>query len=178
METPVFVKNDPWLQPFEEPIKRRIEHFQSTLDYLSGIFGDLYQMAGGFNYYGLHEEDNFYRLREWAPNATQIFLVGDFNHWQCNDKYKFERKDNGNWEVLISKEELKHGALFKLHLFWDGGEGMRLPSYINRVVQDEETKLFSAQVWKPKEEFKWEDDDFKPDVNPLLIYEGACRNVL
>ncbi|MGQ1786521.1 alpha-amylase family glycosyl hydrolase [Saccharicrinis sp. GN24d3] len=172
METPIFVKNDPWLQPFEEPIKGRISHYRNKLNYLNGIFGDLYQMAGGFDYYGLHPEGDTYRLREWAPNATQIFLIGDFSQWKCDDRYRFEKKDNGNWEIYIPKSVLKHGDLFKLHVFWEGGDGLRLPSHIQRVVQDDQTKIFSAQVWQPEEEFKWEDGDFKPQVNPLLIYEG------
>ncbi|WP_066632332.1 alpha-amylase family glycosyl hydrolase [Labilibacter marinus] len=172
MDTPVFVKNDPWLQPFEEAIKGRIDHYNNKVSYLNNIFGDLYQMAGGYEYYGLHEENDFFRLREWAPNATQIFLIGEFSEWKCDDKYKFNQLDHGNWEVFIPKTVLKHGSLFKLHMFWEGGDGLRLPSYINRVVQDDETKIFSAQVWKPETEFKWEDEGFIPQVNPLLIYEG------
>ncbi|GAF04028.1 alpha-amylase family glycosyl hydrolase [Saccharicrinis fermentans] len=172
METPVFVKNDPWLQPFEESIRARISHYQNKLNYIHDIFGDLYHMAAGFDYYGLHDEGDAYRLREWAPNATKIFLTGDFSQWKCNDRYQFIKKDNGNWEIYISKSVLKHGDLFKLHVFWEGGDGLRLPSYVQRVVQDPQTKIFSAQVWHVENEFQWEDEGFKPQINPLLIYEG------
>ncbi len=172
METPVIVKKDPWLEPFEEPIKNRIKHYEDKLKYLNNIFGDLYQMAGGHHYYGLHDIGDNYCLREWAPNATQIYLIGEFSYWQCDDKYKFERKDHGNWELIIPKGSLNHGDLYKLHLFWNGGDGLRLPTYVNRVVQDEETKLFSAQVWLPEEKFNWDDEGFIPQSNPLLIYEG------
>ncbi len=172
METPALIKNDPWLQPFEESIKNRIAHYQNKLQALNDIFGDLYNMAGGHHYYGIHDVGDAYCIREWAPNATQIFLIGDFSQWKCEDRFSFEKRDHGNWEIFISKDYLKHQDIFKLHVFWDSGDGMRLPSYINRVVQDEETKIFSAQVWKPQEEFTWEDKDFKPKTDPLLIYEG------
>ena len=33
---------------------------------------------------------------------------------------------------------------------WDGGQGERIPAYATRVVQDEQTKVFSAQVWSPE----------------------------
>ncbi len=39
------------------------------------------------------------------------------------------------------------------------------------MVQDPDTKLFSAQVWNPEKPYIWSNQRFKPDVNPLLIYE-------
>ncbi len=172
MDTPVFVKNDPWLKPFESSITERIKHYSNKLDYLRDIFGDLDQMSNGYDYYGLKDIGNEILLREWAPNAKEVFLIGDFSDWKPDQNFKFTKLDNGNWEIKIPKSTLKHGDLFKLHLFWEGGDGLRLPSYINRVVQDEETKIFSAQVWAPQEDFKWEDQDFKPSVDPILIYEA------
>jgi 1,4-alpha-glucan branching enzyme len=54
---------------------------------------------------------------------------------------------------------------------WPGGSGERIPAYATRVVQDESTKIFSAQVWSPDEQYSWQVDNFVPDVKPLLIYE-------
>lgn len=45
------------------------------------------------------------------------------------------------------------------------------PAYATRVVQDEKTKIFSAQVYAPKRSYKFKVNDFKPDTKPLLIYE-------
>ena len=49
--------------------------------------------------------------------------------------------------------------------------GERIPAWSQRVVQDPDTHIFSAQVWEPKEEYKWKQTKFKPETNPLLIYE-------
>ncbi len=57
----------------------------------------------------------------------------------------------------------------KVH--WRGGEGERIPAWATRVVQDEETKIFSAQVWNPRTKHTWHDAKFKPTTSPLLIYE-------
>ena len=41
-----------------------------------------------------------------------------------------------------------------------------------RVVQDDKTKIFSAQVWHPEKQYKWKINDFKaPDTAPV-IYEA------
>ena len=66
---------------------------------------------------------------------------------------------------------MKHGDLYKLHVYWDGGEGERIPAWADRVVQDDQTKIFSAQVWCPEHEYKWRVKKFKPNTSPLLIYE-------
>ena len=110
-------------------------------------------------------------FREWAPNATEIYLVGDFNNWKENEKYKAKRIDEaGNWELKLPTKAMKHGDLFKMHVYWDGGMGERIPAWATRVVQDEETKIFSAQVWNP-EPYEWKKKTFKPNKSPLLIYE-------
>ena len=66
---------------------------------------------------------------------------------------------------------LKHGDLYKLKIHWEGGCGERIPAWANRVVQDEQTKIFSAQVWSPEKPYKMKKKTFKPATNPLLIYE-------
>ena len=68
----------------------------------------------------------------------------------------------GDWEIILPPEALKHGDLYKLSIHWEGGKGERIPSYANRVVQDDKTKIFSAQVWQPDKEYKWKIPDFKP----------------
>ena len=71
----------------------------------------------------------------------------------------------------MPEKALHHGDLYKMHVKWNGGEGERIPAWATRVVQDEMTKIFSAQVWNPKESYQWKKDKFKPQTSPLLIYE-------
>ena len=77
----------------------------------------------------------------------------------------------GDWEIILPSEALKHGDLYKLSVHWEGGKGERIPSYANRVVQDDNTKIFSAQVWHPDEEYKWKIKDFEDKTAPV-IYEA------
>ena len=120
----------------------------------------------------MHKLKRGWVFREWAPNATRLFLVGDFNEWQENEKYEAHRiEGTGNWELKLKEKDLKHGDLYKMHVYWDGGFGERIPAWTRRVVQDEQTKIFSAQVWNPAEQYVWKKETFRPKKSPLLIYE-------
>ena len=66
---------------------------------------------------------------------------------------------------------MKHGDLYKMKVYWDGGSGERIPAWCQRVVQDDTTKIFSAQVWDPAEKYVFKKKTFRPKRNPLLIYE-------
>ena len=168
------LKNDEWLQPFAPAIEGR---HQNVLNKLAELTQNgkqkLSDFATGYLYYGLHLQDKKWVLREWAPNATAIYVIGDFNGWKEEKAYAMKRiaKTPGDWELKIPAKYMKHGDLFKLSIHWDGGQGERIPAWANRVVQDEQTKIFSAQVWAPAQSYQWKVQKFKPNTSPLLIYE-------
>ena len=172
MESLNLIKNDPWLAPYESAIEGR---YQYVIDKEKSLTNNgkqtLSEMASGYLYFGLHKTAKGWIFREWAPNATAIYLIGTFNDWQKNEKYKLKKKANGVWEISLAEKLLCHGDLFKLLVEWDGGSGERIPAWIRRVVQDPETKIFSAQVWNPEVPYKFKNRKFKPKKSPLLIYE-------
>ncbi|MDE5986651.1 MAG: hypothetical protein K2H16_05155 [Prevotella sp.] len=168
------VKNDSWLEPYESAIRGRHDHAEWMINKLTnGGKHSLSDFASGYLYFGLHRDDKGrWVFREWAPNATEIYLIGDFNDWKEQKKYACKRiKGTGNWELKLPATAMKHGDLYKLKIKWEGGEGERIPAWVRRVVQDEETKIFSAQVWAPVEEYKWKKKTFRPKKDPLFIYE-------
>ncbi len=61
--------------------------------------------------------------------------------------------------------------LYKLLINWGTGSHERIPAYCRRVVQDEKTKIFSAQVWNPSSAYKWKNPS-PSKVNNPLIYEA------
>ena len=165
------LKNDPWLEPFRAAIEGRHEDALRKEKELVGDESTLNDFANGHHFFGLHREDNGWVFREWAPNATAIFMLGTFNDWTESDAFELKRKDNDVWEVKLPADAIIHGDLYKLHVYWDGGDGERIPAYANRVVQDEKSYIFSAQVWAPEQPYVFKNNDFKPDTTPLLIYE-------
>ncbi len=166
------VKNDLWLEPFEKAIVGRHEHVLFKLGELTqnGKL-TLSEFADGYLYFGLHRTKRGWVFREWAPNATSIFMVGDFSSWCELPQYELKKQDNGVWELTLPAQALHHGDHYKLFVHWDGGMGERLPAWANRVVQDPQTYIFTAQVWAPEHEYQWKKRTFRPKTNPLLIYE-------
>ena len=168
------VKNDSYLVPFNEAICGRHNHAVERIKELTFEGKQtLSDFANGYNYYGLHKTNGKWIFREWAPNATKLYLIGDFNTWERSREYQCKRIEGtaGDWELILDEDKIHHGDLFKMYVFWNGGEGERIPAWAQRVVQDEETKIFSAQVWFPEEEYQWRHKTFKPNKAPLLIYE-------
>lgn len=166
------IKNDPWLSPYAKEIENRfINTQQKEISITSNSSKNLSDFASGYLYFGLHKTDKEWVFREWAPNAKGIYLVGDFNGWKKEEAYKLYKVENGNWEIKLPLDKIKHNDLYKLVVIWDSGEGERIPAWATRVVQDPNTHIFSAQVWSPDVAYQFKFKDFKPETHPLLIYE-------
>ena len=145
--------------------------FLSIENKITGGNLSLSDFATGYLYFGLHRLTDGWVFREWAPNATAIYLIGDFNNWQKHPDYQLKKLQNGNWEVRLPEYAIAHLQLYKLLVEWEGGSGERIPAWARRVVQDEQTKIFSAQVWHPIQPYRFKNKKFKFEHDPLLIYE-------
>ena len=167
------LRDDPWLEPFEGAIEGRHEDVVRKLNELTASTGgSLTDFANAYKYFGLHKQKNGnWTFREYAPNATGIWLIGTFSDWKTEEPYRLHPLGDGTWEITLPKDALRDGDLYKMLVTWDGGQGERIPAYATRVVQDENTKIFSAQVYDPAEPYKFKVKKFSPDVKPLLIYE-------
>ena len=165
------IKDDPWLKPYEQAIAGRYAY---ALQKEKELCGDktLSDVANGHLYFGLHRTDQGWVFREWAPHATAIALIGDFNQWQENDRYALSNIGNGIWEVKLEAGALQHGQHYKMLVKWEGGCGERIPAWATRVVQDNRTHVFSAQVWAPEQPYRFRRKrPARPKDEPLLIYE-------
>lgn len=163
---------DPWLTPYSQALNYRLVAANEMQERLAngGNFND---NTKDFNYFGLHKLDSKnWIFREWAPAATSIYLHCDANNWTDSTDYALAKTDNDVWELIIPSNKLKHQSKYKLHLFWNGGDGFRIPAYATRVVQDEETKIFNAEVWSPSRKHIWTDSAFTPVCSTPIIYEA------
>lgn len=167
------VRDDEWLTPYSDAIAGRHDHAQYKLNELTeGGKRKLSDFADGHLYFGLHRTARQWVFRDWLPNATRVVLIGDFSNWEERPEYELKRiSDSGNWELKLPSKALHHGDLYKMKVYWNGGCGERIPAWCQRVVQDDATKIFSAQVWAPEKPYEFRVKRFRPQRNPLLIYE-------
>ncbi len=169
-----FTDRDPYLKPFVVQLEQRVRHAAWLERKLTGNSGGaLSSFASAHTYYGLHRHPDRWILREWAPNATAIQLVGDCNAWSTdNPAFAMQRiNSKGDWELTLSTQTLRHGEHYKLRIAWLNGGGERIPSCARRVVQDYATTLFSAQVWEPDSPYTWKNPS--PATPPIpFIYES------
>ncbi|MDE6288167.1 MAG: 1,4-alpha-glucan-branching enzyme, partial [Muribaculaceae bacterium] len=166
------VKNDPWLEPYADAITGRHNDAINTEKRLTAEAGSLDDFANAHQYFGLHRlPSGQWVFREWAPNATSIYLKGDFSGWEERPEWQLRRLDGGVWEGIFPSDAISHGQQYKMMVHWNGGSGERIPAYATRVMQDPVTHIFSAQVWNPVTPYDWKIKDFVPDTRPLLIYE-------
>ncbi|MCQ2115251.1 MAG: alpha-amylase family glycosyl hydrolase [Bacteroidales bacterium] len=162
-------ENDKWLEPYKEVIDARHEMIMAERDKIS-VGGSL---AAGLNnhlYYGLHRTEDGWVFREWAPNASRMWIIGEFNNWKRTPAYELKPLGGGNWEIRLPAMFLSHGTLYKLYIEWPGGGAERIPAYATRAVQDPVSKAFCAQVWDPAFPYEWKNPRPSKKENPL-IYE-------
>lgn len=162
---------DPWLKPYSKKLQQRLAY---TGVYANKVLEDtpVDTFALGHLHFGLHKTDNGWVFRDWAPAATKIYLVGEFSSWKDDEAYALQQQQNGQWELHVPADTFKHLSHYKLHMYWNGGDDYRIPAWATYVVQDPKTKLFDAVVWDPKRPYEWHDQKFKPNDDPLLIYEA------
>jgi len=172
------ITDDPWLEPVSGVISGRFSHYKNLIRRIEKDFGSLMQFADWYRYLGIHfdKEENGWYYREYAPQAKDLFFFGDFNRWHRTD-CRMERKEYGVWEIFLPFEKYKdsfvHGSKVKVLVHGDNGWYERIPVFSTRVVQDETTKDFCAQLWCPKDiPFSWDSDKQQlRKAKDLFIYE-------
>ncbi len=176
-KTPRLIEMDPWLAQAKDDIINRYERFREKLGFIVQQYGSIEKFATAYEHMGIHyiPSENCWLYREWAPGAHGLFLTGDFNKWN-NYSHPLQKKENGIWEIRLNaefyKSEFTHGSKIKVLVKSAIGDQLRIPAYITRVIQDEDTKNFSGQLWF-EPDFRWGNETFNvKDIGELFIYEA------
>jgi len=168
---PAIVRADPWLEPHAPVIAARMRKVEEAARRVAGADGGLAAFALGHLHFGLHRESGEWVLREWAPNATSIYLIGACNGWREDDRYRLARADiGGEWVWRGPADALDLGQAYRLSVYWPGGHGTRVPAYATCVVQDPATQIYNAVVWTST--YDWAHPPLSRPPEPLLIYEA------
>ena len=185
---------DPWLTPFAQVLSERRNLADKWVHDLTHATPDgSYQSLVKFTRdsylsYGFHADARTKEIRykEWAPNARQAFLIGDFNGWN-ETSHELKHKDEfGNFSITVPPTSagdfaIPHDSKIKvMFVLPDGSKIYRIPAWIKRATQpDKETaKLFGpiyeGRFWNPPKpyEFKNKRPSFNEKADSLRIYEA------
>jgi 1,4-alpha-glucan branching enzyme len=136
----------------------------------------LVDFAAAHEYFGLHRRSDSWVLRERAPNASKVALIGDMCGWDVTRALACSRLEHGVWELVLPLSALEHGQHYKLLVSWHehGVEhtAERLPAFCRRVTQDPTTHIFSAQVWEPPTPYEWKVPQFRVPRRAPRVYEA------
>ncbi|MEO1857709.1 MAG: alpha amylase C-terminal domain-containing protein [Rubritalea sp.] len=174
IEVPALVKDDPWLQDQTEAILQRISRFQQKHTEIEDKHGSLYTYANSHLELGMHYDlaKNQWQIREWAPNAKSLSVVGDFNDWD-GDSHSLIRGHDGVWSGTLNASDLKHGDKVKLRVVGaDNSVRDRIQATVTRAIQDPVTHDYAGQIWQPENEYVWKHTFDPSAVTSPLIYEA------
>lgn len=162
---------NPQLSDFSFDIDYRMQVYQETKKRILRDGQTLSEFANAHHYYGFHHENGGWYYREWAPNAYQVYLTGDFNGWDMIS-HPLKSLGDGAWEIYLEGDEAFHeGDKVKTVVEVYGEKTLHIPLYARRVVQDPETITWCAEVVDDKKTFLWTDQTFHGE-DQLYIYEA------
>ena len=111
----------------------------------------------------------------WAPDASRISVVGDFNDWDGRRCQMRKRFDSGLWEIFIP--HLSAGAIYKYEVVSANGELQPLKA--DPYGFEAELRPSTASIVAYTEDFPWTDQEYmKTRVDggelrrhPMSVYE-------
>ena len=162
---------NPQLEAFRGDIQLRMDLYENTKKRLLGGGKTLNDFANAHDYFGIHHVDGGWVYREWAPQAYQLYLSGEFNNWN-KTSHPLELLGNGVWELKLEGDNaLWEGCKVKTVVNASNGITEHIPLYARRVVQDPKTIVWTAEVVDDWKVFDWTDADFKGE-DQMYIYEA------
>jgi len=125
-------------------------------DYLlvEGAHRELYRRLGA--HIVAHEGVEGVLFAVWAPNASRVSVVGDFNQWDGRRCQMRKRIDSGVWEIFIP--HLAPGAVYKYEIV--SAHGVLQPLKADPVGFGSEMRPSTASVVARSGDFLWTDADY------------------
>jgi 1,4-alpha-glucan branching enzyme len=152
MNLPIFIDKDPYLKPYRNTIISTLSRIAERESWICGD-GSLSDFANAHLYYGLHKTGNTWIYRDKLPGADEVYLTGDFTDWKITDEFKLRKNDTGDFTGEFPVDKIKHQDKYRLFIRYGDQSDFRVPAFAHRVVQDEVSKVFNAQVWDPADPY-------------------------
>ncbi|KAF8737953.1 hypothetical protein AX14_012132 [Amanita brunnescens Koide BX004] len=171
---------DPWLRENVPAIIHRHDLYRAWKDKIDQLEGGYENFTKGYLKFGLNvDETGQVTYREWAPNAQQAVLIGDFNEWN-RSSHPMIKDDFGVWSIVVPPVKpgicaIPHDSKIKISLVLPSGERVeRIPAWIRRVTQDlSVSPVYDARFWNPPLSERYHFKNSRPPLpHAIKIYEA------
>ena len=133
----------------------------------------LYRALGAQYFRADDEGAEGVRFAVYAPAASKVSVIGDFNSW-LPDADLCQRREDGYWSCFVAEARLGHGYKFAI---WDGS-GRRLTDKSDPFgLAHDQHPSFASRVEDPSA-YQWADEEWmsarqrrQPLGDPISIYE-------
>jgi 1,4-alpha-glucan branching enzyme len=140
---------------------------------LEGTHRQLYKRLGA--QITTHEGVGGVLFALWAPNASRVSIVGDFNQWDGRRCQMRKRFDSGLWEIFIPG--LAAGAVYKYEVV--SADGVLQPLKADPYGFEAELRPSTASVVATTADFSWTDAEYLAERQkgqarrkPMAIFEA------
>ena len=156
----------------------RFAYYQKTVSQFDSTGGLTGQISQGHHYFGFNRGEQSGKpgvwYREWAPQASHLSLIGDFNNWDRSAN-TMTRDAFGVWSAFfpddLYAQKLVHGSRVKVMVVTDKfGSVDRIPAYIRRAIQEPGSPAFTGLYWNPPQPYVFKNGSPKIKGG-LRIYE-------
>ncbi|OHT06810.1 1,4-alpha-glucan-branching enzyme [Tritrichomonas foetus] len=177
------VADNPWLEPYKGHIEWRHRNFLDAKARIESVAGSVDKFTQSYKEWGLHHGKTpkgvGITYKEWAPNAKELYLCGDFNGWNTTDpNTKCERDEFGMFSLFLpdspdGKPQIPHNSKVRCHLILHNNQQVsRIPAWINYTYQNPENFNFDGVFWNPESTYEFQHPKPEhPSDCALLIYE-------
>ena len=137
----------------------------------AGTHYDIYKKLGSHK--TTKDGKSGYYFAVWAPNATSVSLVGDFNGWNDEANVMTRHANNGIYDVFV--EGLNEGELYKYVIATPSGDKLyKADPFANHA----ELRPGTASITTDISNIKWTDsawlkkrDESDMTSEPIAVYE-------
>lgn len=146
---------------------------ENMMDFYGFYTGKIFD---AYKYLGAHVEEKGVTFRTFAPSASRITLIGEFNDWQ---EWKMNKVSDGNfWECYVP--QAKAGQMYKYKIYDRNGNpvdhcdpygfGMELRPSSASIIRDMSKYKFKDSQW-----LQSRSDCRKKPLNIYEIHFGSFR---
>ncbi len=126
-----------------------------------------------WEYMGAHRvkgEDDLFVMRVWAPHATDISVIGDFNSWDENANKMEKINDAGMWECY-----LKGLKQFDCYKFLVTSKSGKKTAKCDPYAFHSETRPSTASKFYELGGYNWKDSEWIKHKESVNVYESPMN---